>query len=290
MAEAADARGVQAQQLLGDPRLDRAVDVAALVTAGAGDETLWQDVEGLSPEDLAWLMSVVPGLQAALGEPRDDHGLPFSWLDTLDWATGITSGPGEIADGAAAAAARGLGARAIRPIAGSTKEQRNTYRAALRAMRASRLEAERYGGVASRIPLSGALSPLSAPLSASTPVLHNVPVLSVFITGIGTATDIQGGMSPEGAVAKDVTSTAAGSGAAALTTAVVAGTGLAATAAAPVVLAIGVGAVVSYGTGKVIDAYGDDAVDAARHAVDGAVHLGGEGIDVGKDALGWAFG
>lgn len=284
LVERADEAGLTALDVLGDARAGRAVDLAALLTTGADTDTVWGAAESLSPEDLAWLMSVVPELEAALGAKTDGDGLPFTWVDGVDWLTGITGGPRAVADSAAAAAAaRGVDAKAIKPVHGSTQAQRAAYREAIRLMRLSRREAARFSAISARVPGNSVLARLNTPIMRATPVLRNIPVLSVLMTGVGTAADVRKGMSPEGAVAKNVTSTAAGLGAAALTTAGFVAAGATATAAAPVLAAVAVGAAVSFGTGKLIEHYGDDVVDFGADVGSGAV-------DLGEDAWDWAFG
>lgn len=298
LVEAADTAGVgTAQQLLRDPRADRAVQLAALLAAGADPDALWAAVGQTSEQDLAWLMATVPGLTAELGEHKDEDGLPFSWVDVLDGLTGVTGAPAQIAEKAEVSAlSRGQAAREIKPVAGSSQVQRRAYREAMRSMRASSGEAARWGSRAAAVPGGVVLEWLSQPLRVVVPMVDRVPVLrsvpgaSVVMTGLGTAVDVQDGMSTEGAVAKNVASTAAGLGAAAATTALLAGTAVAATAAAPVLIAVGVGTAVSFGTGKVIEHYGDDIVDFGKGAGEAAVELGGDAVDLGAQAWDWAFG
>jgi len=298
LVAAADTAGVgTAQQLLRDPRADRAVQLAALLDAGADPDALWAAVGQTSEQDLSWLMATVPGLTAELGDQRDDDGLPFSWVDVLDGVTGVTGAPAQIAEKAEVSAlSRGRAAREIKPAAGSSQVQRRAYREAMRSMRASSGEAARWGSRAAAVPGGVVLEWLSQPLRVVVPMVDRVPVLrsvpgaSVVMTGLGTAVDVQDGMSTEGAVAKNVASTAAGLGAAAATTALLAGAAVAATAAAPVLIAVGVGTAVSFGTGKVIEHYGDDIVDFGKGAGEAAVELGGDAVDLGAQAWDWAFG
>lgn len=300
--ERADTAHLPRGVLLEDPRLSQAVDLAATLTTGADAKQMWDEVGDVSPDDLAWLMTVVPELETSLGAMEDEEGEVFSKTDYLWFTTALWDLPGQSADQTQGLADQaGRDAKAIKPIKGSTLAQRQAYRAAIREMRSARGTAATVSSVSAKVPGTSVLKLLNTPLSATKPVLRDIPVLSVVLTGVGIYEDVQGGKSVTHAVVKNVTSTAAGLGATALTTSLIAGTALAGTAVAPIVIAVGVGVIVSWGTGKLIDAYGDDIADFTVSAAKDVWHAGGVAVDgvadagqavggAAEDAWNWAFG
>lgn len=284
-AQSTERRAIAVTGLSADDEAQRLL-AAARCEAAAAQDRLAAGLRGLVGPATTRTDSASHVAGAGLSPPG-----PF---DYADLANALVVTPAAFAKKAELEAlAAGRYARSLKDATrvGSLAERtvaRREWRDALRAYRDLRQAEQAYAAVARVAPVPAWLSRANTPLSASTPVLRSVPIVSVALVGASTWSDHEAGMTLPHALTKNVAATGAGMAAFSGATSVLVGAGL---AGGPVVLgAVAAGFVVSWGVGQVVEHWGDDIAEAAGDAFDAVGGLAESAGEAVSDLWGWATG